>query len=116
MNAAGGCGGGCALLPVLLAATVLALASPAHAGDAARGKEISTTCAACHGADGNSASAEFPRLAGQHEDYLRQALSDYQSGKRRNPIMASQVVALSKRDIADLAAWFASQQGLYLKR
>lgn len=95
---------------------VLALASPAMGGDAVRGKEISSTCAACHGADGNSATVEFPRLAGQHEDYLRQALSDYKAGKRRNPIMAAQVENLSKRDIADLAAWFASQQGLYLKR
>lgn len=97
-------------------AVLMLVIQPATAGDAARGKEISTTCAACHAADGNSTTAEFPRIAGQHEDYLRQALSDYKAGKRRNPIMAAQVENLSKRDIADLAAWFASQQGLYIKR
>lgn len=101
------------LLPL---GAALFLAVPAFAGDPLRGREISTTCAACHGADGNSATAEFPRIAGQHEDYLRQALSDYKAGKRRNPIMAAQVENLGKRDIADLAAWFASQQGLYIKR
>ncbi|ANQ84601.1 cytochrome c-type protein [Azoarcus olearius] len=95
---------------------LVAVAPPAQAGDAARGKEISTTCAACHGADGNSTTAEFPRIAGQHEDYLRQALTDYKAGKRRNPIMAAQVESLDKRDIADLSAWFASQKGLYFKR
>ena len=45
-------------------------------------------CAACHGADGNSASPDFPRLAGQHRDYLAKALRDYKSGLRKNPIMA----------------------------
>lgn len=109
----GGCGGA---LRAVLCGMTLAMSWPAAGGDAARGKEISTTCAACHGADGNSTTAEFPRIAGQHEDYLRQALADYKAGKRRNPIMAAQVENLSKRDIADLAAWFAGQRGLYIKR
>ncbi|MDY0011343.1 MAG: cytochrome c [Rhodocyclaceae bacterium] len=90
---------------------------PAQAADPAAGQaKAATVCAACHGPDGNSASPDFPRLAGQHEDYLLRALLDYKAGKRKNPIMASQVESLSKADMANLAAWFASQQGLQVKR
>ena len=78
-------------------------------GDASAGKAKSGTCAACHGADGNGNIPLYPRLAGQHEDYLRKALGDYQSGVRRNPVMKGMVASLSARDLDDLAAWFASQ-------
>ncbi len=85
------------------------------AGEPEAGKEKSKTCAACHGPDGNSQSPDFPRLAGQHQDYLAKALNDYKSGARKNPIMAPQAANLSKRDIADLAAYFSRQQGLMVK-
>ena len=85
-------------------------------GDAKAGEAKASTCAACHGADGNSPTPAFPRIAGQHPDYLLQALFDYKAGKRKNPIMAAQVEALSKQDMSDLAAWFGAQQGLYVKR
>lgn len=98
----------------LLAAGAFALT--AHAGNAARGKEKSTTCAACHGADGNSASPDFPRLAGQYEDYLYKALRDYKSGARKNAIMAGMAQPLSKQDMQDLAAYYAAQEGLVFKR
>ncbi len=98
--------------PFLLAAALGLSVGLAHAGDAAAGKDKSATCAACHGADGNSATPDFPRLAGQHADYLQRALIDYQLGNRKNPIMQGQVANLSRRDIADLAAWFSSQAGL----
>lgn len=104
---------------ILIAASTLlvALAAlPAHAGDAAKGKDKATVCGACHGPDGNSPTPDFPRLAGQQEDYLMRALQDYKAGKRKNPIMAAQVEALSKADMADVSAWFASQQGLVVKR
>ena len=52
-------------------------------------------CAACHGADGNAPSADFPKLAGQHRDYLAKALRDYKSGQRKNPIMAGFAAALT---------------------
>jgi cytochrome c553 len=82
------------------------------AGDAAAGKQKSQTCAACHGADGNTPTGpDFPRLAGQHYDYLLKALRDYKSGSRKNPIMGGQVGALSTQDMADLAAYFSSQKG-----
>ncbi len=95
----------------------LGLALPAAAGgDPASGKQKAEVCAACHGADGNSPTPAFPRIGGQYEDYLFQALKDYKAGKRKNPIMAAQVENLSREDMQDLAAWFASQQGLYVKR
>jgi len=87
----------------------------AHAANPAAGKEKSKTCAACHGPDGNSAAADFPRLAGQHYDYLVKALSDYKSGERKNAIMAPLAASLSKRDIEDLAAFYSRQQGLTVK-
>lgn len=96
-------------------ATLLMMGAPAWAGDAAAGKNKSKTCAACHGPDGNSASAEFPRIAGQHFDYLVKSLTRYKSGQRKNPIMAPQAANLSRRDIEDLAAYYSQQQGLYTK-
>jgi len=98
---------------------VVALAmgcAPALAGDAAAGKDKSSVCAACHGADGNSPTPMFPKLAGQHEDYLVRALTDYKLKNRKNEIMAGQVAALSPEDIADLAAYFSSQSGLVVKK
>ena len=99
---------------------VLALASaPAlSAGSADAGKQKSQACAACHGADGNQPTTpDFPRLAGQHPDYLLKALRDYKSGARKNPIMAGQVANLKDQDMADLAAYFSQQSGsLYVKR
>ena len=102
---------------ILLAVALLALAAPAFAssGDADAGRKKSTTCAACHGANGISASPEFPNLAGQYPDYLERALTHYKNGKRKNPIMTAQVANLSPKDIMDLAAYFSSQKGLAVK-
>ncbi|TNG00498.1 MAG: c-type cytochrome, partial [Gammaproteobacteria bacterium] len=59
----------------------------AYGGDADKGKEIVTKiCAACHGADGNSTIPVNPSLAGQNYTYLAQAMKDYRSGTRKNPI------------------------------
>ena len=82
------------------------------AGDAGSGKQKSQACAACHGADVNAPTGpDFPRLAGQHYDYLLKSLRDYKSGARRNPIMGGQVSGLSTQDMADLAAYFANEKG-----
>ena len=61
-------------------------------------------------------SPEFPNLAGQHVDYLEAALRHYKNGKRKNPIMQAQVASLTPKDVMDLAAFFASQKGLHVKR
>ncbi|MBI1965384.1 MAG: cytochrome c [Betaproteobacteria bacterium] len=90
--------------------------APALAGDAAAGKDKSKTCAACHGPEGNTPAApDFPRLAGQHYDYLVKAISAYQSGARKSPVMMPMVEKLSKRDIEDLAEFYSRQQGLVVK-
>jgi cytochrome c553 len=80
-------------------------------GNADNGKtKAAQVCAACHGPDGNKPSApDQPILAGQHYDYLVRSLTDYKIGRRNNPIMKGFAAQLSKQDIEDLAAWFASQ-------
>jgi cytochrome c553 len=96
-----------------IALALLALAGMAQAASPEAGKKkAAQVCAACHGAEGNKPAApENPILAGQYYDYLVRALSDYKSGKRANPIMKGFAATLSKQDIEDLAAWFASQDG-----
>jgi len=97
----------------LAMALAACIATPAFAaGDAGSGKQKSESCKACHGADGNTPTGpDFPRLAGQHYDYLLKALKDYKSGARKNPIMGGQVGGLSVQDMADLAAYFSTQPG-----
>ena len=97
---------------ILISTVILAtgLASvPARAADIAAGAaKVKEVCAACHGQDGNSANADYPRLAGQHRDYLAKALRDYKSGARKNAIMGGMTAALSKDDIDSVAAYYAS--------
>lgn len=82
-------------------------------GNADAGKEIAAkSCQTCHGTDGNGSDPQYPRLAGQHADYLERALKDYRSGTRSNPIMAGFAAGLSDQDIKDVAAWFSNQSGL----
>jgi cytochrome c553 len=102
------------LLITVVAAMTLA-SGTAFGGDAAEGQAKSKPCAACHGADGNSVSPAFPRLAGQHYSYLVEALTRYKNGERKNPIMSPQAANLSRRDIEDLAAYFSQQKGLVTK-
>lgn len=99
-----------------ICSALCAMSLPVFAGDVEAGKEKAKVCAACHGVDGNSQSGEFPRLAGQHNDYLLRALEAYKSGARKNPLMAPMVEKLTKRDMEDLAAYFSAQHGLYTKR
>lgn len=96
------------LLCVLL---VFGAGSAFAGGHAERGKEkAAQVCGACHGPEGNKPSApDQPVLAGQYPDYLIQALSDYKSGRRNNPIMKGFAAQLSKQDMEDLAAWFSSR-------
>jgi cytochrome c553 len=101
----------------LAALALVAVSAPALAakGDPEAGKAKSTPCKACHGEAGISASPEFPKLAGQHADYMVVALRHYKLGKRKNPIMAGQVANLSETDMRDLAAYYATLPGLAVK-
>ncbi len=94
-------------------ALAMFVASGARGADVAKGKEkADQVCAACHGKDGNTPiDPTYPRLAGQHDDYLRHALLAYQSEQRKNPIMGAQAKQLSRADIDNLAAYYASLPG-----
>jgi cytochrome c553 len=102
----------------LLAATlVFGFGSASAKGDAAAGKTKAAACEACHGADGNGIAPNYPALAGQYQDYLEEALHEYQSGQgnhptvgahRTNAIMNGMAAPLSDQDIEDLAAYFSS--------
>lgn len=96
--------------------TTLLMGFTAHVfavGDAARGESKASSCAACHGADGNSAVGAFPKLAGQNERYLLKQLNDVQSGARAIPQMAGQLDGKSPQDLEDIAAYYAAQQSGY---
>lgn len=85
-------------------------AEPLIDGDSKAGQKKAAVCAACHGATGNSASAQFPKLAGQGAPYIYQQLKLFKSGKRDNAIMQAQAAGLSEQDMKDLAAYYAAQQ------
>ena len=101
----------------LIALTALCLCVPAFAakGNPEAGKSKAEPCKACHGEAGISVSPEFPKIAGQHSDYLSTALRHYKLGKRKNPIMAGQVANLSEMDMLDLAAYYSTQAGLAIR-
>lgn len=95
---------------VLAASVASTCASAAAAGDAKAGEKAAAVCGACHGLDGNKTlDATYPKLGGQYADYLVKALQDYRSGARVNVVMNGQAVNLKDQDIANLAAWYASQ-------
>lgn len=79
-------------------------------GDAAAGKVKSALCIACHGVDGNSANPIWPKLAGQHQTYIKKQIQDFKSGARKDPLMSAQAAPLSDEDIANLSAYFTSQK------
>jgi len=82
------------------------------AGDADAGKDKSATCAACHGADGNSVNPQWPSLAGQNTRYIAKTLRDFKAGTRSDPLMTAQANILSDEDIEDLAAFYATQKAV----
>ena len=89
----------------------LGLTGLAHAaGDAAAGQAKAAVCGACHGADGNSPAPNFPKLAGQGERYLLKQMHDIKDGKRTVLEMTGLLTNLSDQDLADIAAYFASQK------
>ncbi len=77
-------------------------------GNGVKGKELSTTCAGCHGEQGISAMPNTPSLAGQLPTYTYKQLQDYKTGSRADDMMAPLAAGLSDQDMADLAIWFGS--------
>src|SRR5689334_19326135 len=93
--------------PAEPAAAAPAEASPAHGsaikpGDAKAGQAKAATCAACHGLDGNPASSQYPKLAGQHENYIARQIGLFKTHKRDNAIMMGFTMNLSDQDMHDI--------------
>ncbi|MFV0449447.1 MAG: c-type cytochrome [Vibrio sp.] len=95
--------------------SLLASCSVWAQGSIEAGKAKSETCVACHGADGNSLITTYPKLAGQHAQYIEKQLHDLKLGTssagkqgRYDPVMSAMAMPLSDEDMSDLAAYFAS--------
>lgn len=104
------------LLIALACATVSYSAVAGGNIDAGKALTEKNNCFACHGKDFNSPiDPTYPKLAGQHKDYLEHALTAYKRGDgangRNNAIMGAQVKALSDQDIRDIAAYLHSLPG-----
>jgi len=102
---------GCLLILFLLATSGIAMAD----GNATAAQSIVPMCQGCHGANGEGKDAAngmpaFPRLAGQVGSYLVQTLNDYKADKRTSPLMGGIAKGLSDDDIANVAAFYASQK------
>lgn len=94
------------------ASTKSAENGPVNPGDAKAGETKAIACAACHGSDGNSADAQYPKLAGQHEPYIHRQLQLFKSGERENAIMMGFAATLSEQDMRDIGAFFAAKSVL----
>ena len=92
-----------------VAATDVAALKP---GDATAGQAKAAVCGACHGLDGNSSDAQYPKLAGQSEAYIARQLTDFKAGKRQNPIMLGMATPLSEQDMHDVGAYFSTKVSL----
>jgi len=101
-----------AITPPAVSAPVAVAAAPATVvGDANRGKGLTYTCRGCHGVEGYKnvyPSYHVPKLGGQSETYLHNALLEYRANKRKHPTMQAQAQSFSEQDIADIAAYLSS--------
>jgi cytochrome c553 len=97
---------------VLVALVVAAGAPSVPAADVEAGRRRAEPCGACHGPTGNSSSPTVPSLAGQPAIYLHWQLILYRDGRRRDPQMSPLAAPLADTEMADLAAWYASQKPL----
>jgi cytochrome c553 len=90
-----------------------AAATPVAAGDASRGRMLTFTCQGCHGIEGYQnayPSYHVPKIGGQSQQYLVNALTEYKEGRRQHPTMQAQSQSFSEQDIADIAAFLSSLQ------
>lgn len=99
------------ILQLGVSALLLAMTPVSRAADDPRAVEIvQGKCFLCHGADGESSSPLFPRLAGQHAAYIARQLADYKSGRRQSDTMRMMVDDLSANDFAALGRYFESRK------
>lgn len=86
-------------------------ASPAFAADVTSGMDKAATCAACHGLNGISVSADIPNLAGQKAEYLVVQLKAFKEGTRKNPLMNAIAPQLDEVEMENVAAYFSGLTG-----
>jgi cytochrome c553 len=95
------------LLSISIIALMGVFGQAQAAGDVAAGKAKADSCKGCHGADGQGVGKN-PAIAGGKEDEIVQALKDYKSGKRANPMMKTFASKLSDEEMTNVAAYYAS--------
>ncbi len=98
---------------LIIAGFALAFADLAVAakGDPVEGKKLVYTCTGCHGIPGYKnayPNYHVPRLGGQSEQYLINALTEYKRGERNHPTMHAQAESFSAQDIANIASYLSS--------
>jgi len=98
------------LMSVGIMLAVQAAAAPAVPSSPRVAEIVASRCALCHGPEGESASAVYPRLAAQHPDYIAKQLKDFRDGRRKSETMAEMAKGLQDEDIAGLAAFFAGRK------
>lgn len=97
------------LATFLITAISTSVVAQTPIGDPEAGAAKAAVCGACHGQDGNSSIAEWPKIAGQHADYAARQTRMVRDQKRDVPTMYPMVMSLSDQDIADIAAYFEQQ-------
>lgn len=95
---------------LLLCAAGLSPSAMAQADEARAKKIVGGSCFVCHGAEGESSSEVFPRLAGQHWEYTAKQLENFKSGKRKSTAMADMVAKLTPDEMAALGKFFEKQK------
>jgi len=98
------------LIMVLVSIGLAGMGSAQAAGDVAAGKARSAVCMACHGPGGNSLNPMWPKLAGQHPNYIVKQLKAFKAGKRYDPVMAPMAIALDEKAMADLGAYYSTEK------
>lgn len=100
----------CLALAIIAAPALAAEPAKPLVGDAKKGHQLTYTCQGCHGIEGYKnayPNYHVPRIGGQSQEYLRNALSEYKAGKRKHPTMQAQSESFSDQDIADIAAFLS---------
>jgi len=96
------------LLIVLLSLSTI-INADTLVGDVKNGQKKAGACVSCHGKDGNSKVGTYPKIAGQHANYITAQLKAFKNGERDNALMKSMVAKLNEQNMADVAAFYATQ-------
>ena len=101
---------GAVLLMGVLGVSLAQAAESAQVPQAKVPQQVTQVCAACHGADGNSAVPMYPKLAGQFQEYAARQLVEFKSGARKSPVMSPIAATLTEQDISTLSTYFSTRE------